>query len=96
MTTRLLTKPEVLDRLRISYPTLHRWVQTGRFPKPIGYRKLLWSEKQVNDWIDRVPPDGEPVSTLVATLTERKKKKKAFDQRQEAAAAKLLQHATNR
>ncbi|MXY48632.1 MAG: AlpA family phage regulatory protein [Gemmatimonadetes bacterium] len=52
---RLLTRAQVQDRLAISRSTLLRWVESGRFPKPVrlGERSLRWYEDEITSWIDR-------------------------------------------
>ena len=40
---------EVMELIRISRPTLYRWLQLGTFPKPIkiGPQKLAWRRDDV-------------------------------------------------
>jgi predicted DNA-binding transcriptional regulator AlpA len=48
------TLEEVLQLLRISHRTLHRWRQKGLFPKGFfsNFRGgLLWTCQEVDDWL---------------------------------------------
>ena len=48
---------EVMELIRISRPTLYRWLQPGTFPKPIeiGPQKIAWRRDDVIDWIANRP-----------------------------------------
>ena len=60
---RFLTHADVIDRVRVSKPTLARWIQQGSFPPSISTsgldsdgnvvrsRTLLWDERIVNEWM---------------------------------------------
>jgi predicted DNA-binding transcriptional regulator AlpA len=52
MKQRLVSKPEVLDRVGVSYVTLWGWMQLGKFPRArsVG-REIFWIAKEVDDWI---------------------------------------------
>ena len=90
---KLLNLQDVMDVCRVGYPTLHRWRKSGAFPAPIGVGKLLWTERQITEWMDR---RSAPVTSAVTTAGQRRRDKKAFEQRQAAASAALQRHATNR
>jgi predicted DNA-binding transcriptional regulator AlpA len=53
---RLLSKPEVLDRVGVSYPTLWAWMRAGRFPRSreLG-GKVCWIASEVNAWLASLP-----------------------------------------
>ena len=58
---RLISKPEVLDRVGVTYPTLWLWMRRGSFPRsralggkgPAG--KVAWIESEVEAWIAALP-----------------------------------------
>ena len=53
---RLISKPEVLDRVGVSYPTLWQWMRDGKFPRSreLG-GKSAWLESEVEAWIASLP-----------------------------------------
>ena len=53
---RLLSKPEVLDRVGVTYPTLWSWMQRGKFPRSrqLG-GKAAWIEAEIEEWINALP-----------------------------------------
>lgn len=53
---RLISKPEVLDRVGVTYPTLWSWMREGRFPRSreLG-GKAAWIESEVEAWIAALP-----------------------------------------
>lgn len=53
---RLISKPEVLDRVGVSYPTLWLWMREGKFPRSreLG-GKSAWIESEINSWITNRP-----------------------------------------
>ena len=53
---RLLSKPEVLDRIGVTYVTLWSWMQQGKFPRSrqLG-GKAAWLENEIEDWIAELP-----------------------------------------
>ncbi len=55
--TRLLRKPEVLNRTGLATSTLYAYMAQGTFPKPvkIGPRNVAWPEAAVSDWIASRP-----------------------------------------
>ena len=52
----LLSKPEVLDRVGVTYPTLWAWMRQGKFPRSreLG-GKAAWIEAEVEAWIAALP-----------------------------------------
>lgn len=54
---RLLDRGAVLELVPVSYPTLWKWMRTGRFPRAlqIGEQKLAWREDEVQNWIETRP-----------------------------------------
>jgi predicted DNA-binding transcriptional regulator AlpA len=53
---RLISKPEVLDRVGVSYPTLWSWMREGKFPRSrqLG-GKAAWIEAEIEEWINALP-----------------------------------------
>ena len=53
---RLISKPEVLDRVGVTYPTLWGWMRAGKFPRSreLG-GKAAWVEAEVEAWITALP-----------------------------------------
>jgi len=49
---RLLSKGEVLERVGVSFPSLWKWMNAGKFPRSreLG-GKSAWLEHEVNAWI---------------------------------------------
>jgi prophage regulatory protein len=55
---RLISKPEVLDRVGVTFPTLWKWMREGTFPaakKLGGSNKPAWLESDVERWIAALP-----------------------------------------
>jgi predicted DNA-binding transcriptional regulator AlpA len=53
---RLLTRHEVLARIRVTYPTLWQMIRDGKFPRArIVLNKSLWLEHEVDAWIEALP-----------------------------------------
>ena len=50
---RYLRHKEVLQLVGVSWMSLRRWEQQGRFPKrhKIGERTVVWLESEINAWI---------------------------------------------
>jgi prophage regulatory protein len=53
---RLISKPEVLDRVGVTYPTIWAWMREGKFPRSreLG-GKAAWIESEINAWIANRP-----------------------------------------
>lgn len=89
---KLLTLQEVLELIRVSYPTIRRWMKAGTFPASINGkgRKLLWTQSAIESWINR---QSTPVSdSVVPTPRKHRQEDKSFLARQEAARAALERH----
>jgi prophage regulatory protein len=50
---RLLSKPEVLYRVGVTFPTIWKWMRAGNFPRAreLGPGKSCWVESEINQWI---------------------------------------------
>ncbi len=50
---KILMKPEVTDKIGVSYQTLWVWMQEGKFPRSreLVNGKVGWIAKEVDDWI---------------------------------------------
>jgi predicted DNA-binding transcriptional regulator AlpA len=53
---RLISKPEVLDRVGVTYPTLWSWMREGKFPRAreLG-GKAAWVGSEIERWIVALP-----------------------------------------
>lgn len=63
----LLTRTEVLSKLRVAAPTLRRWCRASQFPEPLqlGPNCLRWVRADVEAWLAsrrRVAAVIEPVA----------------------------------
>ena len=54
---KLLTKPQVVEMMKISPRTLDNYMAAGQFPKPvrIGKRLLRWIVEDLEEWIHEQP-----------------------------------------
>jgi predicted DNA-binding transcriptional regulator AlpA len=53
---RLISKPEVLDRVGVTYPTLWAWMREGKFPRSRELSgKAAWIESEIEAWITARP-----------------------------------------
>lgn len=49
---RLLNRVQIRDFITIADETVDRWVQQGRFPKPVKIgRFLFWRWSQLEEWL---------------------------------------------
>ena len=51
---RLLTTNEMIEKLRISRTTIHRWSKSGKMPagkRLAGSKLKRWSEVEVDNWM---------------------------------------------
>src|SRR5665811_764206 len=50
--SRFIGKPEMLDRVAASYPTVWQWMREGKFPRSreLGGRSV-WLEAEIEQWI---------------------------------------------
>ena len=56
MLTRLVHKPEVLEAIGCSYPTLWKMMREGRFPRGrMVAGRVAWIEEEVDAWIEAQP-----------------------------------------
>lgn len=94
---RLLTQQEICELIRISYPTLARWLTAGTFPQPINGRgrKLLWTEDAIQDWIRHRQSTVTP-PVQITTVKQRKRQERAYQERQQRAEQALQRHRINR
>jgi excisionase family DNA binding protein len=53
---RLLSKPEVCDRIGVSYQTIWTWMRRNEFPRSrvIG-GKICWLESEIEAWMKALP-----------------------------------------
>jgi len=51
---RIIRKPELLNIIGLSYPTIWRMEKMGKFPKRLrlGSNSCGWLESEVNEWIE--------------------------------------------
>lgn len=53
---RLISKPEVCDRVGRTFPTIWLWMRQGRFPRARDLSgKPAWIESEVEAWITALP-----------------------------------------
>jgi prophage regulatory protein len=54
--SRFVFKPEVLDRVGVSYVSLWQWMREGKFPcsREVG-GKVAWLESEIDEWIATRP-----------------------------------------
>lgn len=57
---RLLRRRDVQEKTSLSSTTIHRYMQTEGFPRPVrlGPNCSRWLESEVNEWINRLVSDG--------------------------------------
>jgi prophage regulatory protein len=54
----LLSKPEMLDRVGISYVQVWRLMRRNQFPRSLlvgSDRTVAWVESEIDDWIANLP-----------------------------------------
>ena len=90
---KLLDLKDVMEIYGVGYSTVWRWRKYKAFPESVGVGKLLWTEQQIKEWLNR---QSKPVTSAVTTTAQRTRDKKAFHERQVAADAALKRHATDR
>jgi prophage regulatory protein len=53
---RLISKPELLDRVGVSYPTIWIWMREGKFPRSRSLGgKTFWLASDIDNWIANLP-----------------------------------------
>lgn len=52
-TDKILRKPELRNKVRVSDPTIWRWEKAGQFPKrlQLGGNAVGWLESEIDAWI---------------------------------------------
>ena len=56
MTTRLMTRPEVEARTRLSRSTIYKEMREHRFPEPVKIgRAVRWRSDEIDKWLDNLP-----------------------------------------
>jgi len=93
---KLLTMRETCELLRISYSTLHRWLNARAVPMPVNGRgrgkRMLWSEESLLAWVNRHSEQPAPAPPSVSSQTHRNRETKSFQERQRLAAETLQRH----
>lgn len=58
----LIRLKEVKRRTGLSTSTIYRWMKAGRFPQSqsLGGHIAVWSETEINQWVQRTLSSGEP------------------------------------
>jgi predicted DNA-binding transcriptional regulator AlpA len=53
---RLLTKPEVLKRVGLTFPTIWKRMRSGTFPRArVNGGKVVWLETEIDTWMKSLP-----------------------------------------
>ena len=101
-TPRILLIHEVAAMLRVSIPTINRWLYLtrrgeGRFPLPISVQrgKGRWLSTDLDDYIASQSNIVQP-PVNVTTAKQRRKQEQEYRNRQETAEAALEKHRINR
>ena len=65
---RLLSKPEVLDRVALTFPTVWKFMREGKFPRSrVLGGKTVWLESEIEAWINALPERAyKPADTVAA------------------------------
>ena len=62
---RLIHKPEVLDKVGVTYSTIWTWMRRGQFPRArVVGGKSAWVEDEIEAWLKQLPVrrlKGDPV-----------------------------------
>jgi len=53
---KLYRAKELSEALSISKSTIYLWIKQGDFPQPtkVGKNTSVWTEGQINDWMEKV------------------------------------------
>jgi predicted DNA-binding transcriptional regulator AlpA len=63
---RLLNKRQVLARVGVSYVTIWKWMNDGRFPqRRLVGRQVFWLESEIAAWIANRPVRGSAARTAI-------------------------------
>ena len=60
---RLVSKLEVLDRVGVTFPTIWKWMQIGKFPRGREVNgETMWVASELNHWIQPTTAsiEGDP------------------------------------
>ena len=54
---RFIFKPEVLDRVGVSYVSIWQWMRQGKFPRTreVGPGRVAWLESEIDEWFASRP-----------------------------------------
>jgi predicted DNA-binding transcriptional regulator AlpA len=65
---RLLSKPEVLGRVALTFPTIWKLMREGKFPRGrVLGGKTVWLESEIGAWIAALPERRyKPADTVAA------------------------------
>ena len=57
MTTKLIPKRRLLQKVGLSYPTIWKLMREGKFPRAVKITdsKVGWIEAEVDSWIEALP-----------------------------------------
>jgi predicted DNA-binding transcriptional regulator AlpA len=99
MTLQILQITDVMALLKVSRPTVDRWVAESRagkndFPVPFTppSRKLLWTSAAIEEWINSRQSTTTPQAYPTTSAKERKREERAYRERQQRAEAALERH----
>ena len=87
---KLLTLKDIMEVCNVGYSTVYRWRKNKTFPESVGVGKLLWTEQQITEWLDRQSAAPPPVN--VPTTRQKKQKEREHKARQDWATATLEKH----
>jgi len=95
---KLLTQQEVCELVRISYPTLYRWLKLETFPPPVNGRgrKLLWTQDAIEEWMSRSATPSDRNNADSPPDKSERQRAREFIERQERARRVLEQHGISR
>lgn len=58
---RFLPVEAVLERVRLSKPSVYRKMNAGKFPRPVvkaGSGRVYWDARDIDDWLERRASKG--------------------------------------
>lgn len=61
---RIIRKPELLEMVGVSHPTVWRWEKAGKFPKRVslGPNSSGWLESEINQWFENLVQNREAIA----------------------------------